>query len=102
MCVVNLFRISPSFNNSTLREVVGDISRKINCLLEIVNFNVDVCQFFFCSRSYFSPGGRFQGQQYVCAGELVALQTMPNVLDYLKIQKVNLAKVSRSSLRDVD
>ena len=102
MCAVNPSRISPTFYNSALREVVDDISRKINCLLEIVNFNVDVCQFFFCSRNYFSPGGRFQGQQYVCAGELVALQTMTNILNYLKIQKVDLAKVSRSSLRDVD
>ncbi|KAF9648674.1 fatty acid synthase [Thelephora ganbajun] len=75
MCAVNPSRISPSFNDSALREVVDDISRKTNCLLEIVNFNVE-------------------GQQYVCAGELVALQTMTNVLNYLKIQKVDLAKLS--------
>ena len=34
-----------------------------------------------------------QGQQYVCAGELVALQTMTNVLNYLKVQKIDFAKV---------
>lgn len=34
-----------------------------------------------------------QGQQYVCAGELIALQTMTNVLNYLKVQKVDFAKV---------
>ena len=34
-----------------------------------------------------------QGQQYVCAGELVALQTMTNVLNYLKVQKIDIAKV---------
>ena len=35
----------------------------------------------------------FQGQQYVCAGELVALQTLTNVLNYLKVEKVDVAKV---------
>jgi fatty acid synthase subunit alpha len=34
-----------------------------------------------------------QGQQYVCAGELVALQTLTNVLNYLKVQKIDIAKV---------
>lgn len=33
-----------------------------------------------------------QGQQYVCAGELVALQTMTNVLNYLKV-KIDIAQV---------
>ena len=35
-----------------------------------------------------------QGQQYVCAGELVALQTMTNVLNFLKLQKIDILKVS--------
>lgn len=35
----------------------------------------------------------FQGQQYVCAGELVALQTLTNLLNYLKVQKVDIQKV---------
>jgi hypothetical protein len=33
-----------------------------------------------------------QGQQYVCAGELVALQTMTNVLNYLKVSKDRFCK----------
>ena len=33
------------------------------------------------------------GIQYVCAGELVALQTLTNVLNYLKVQKIDIAKV---------
>ena len=37
-----------------------------------------------------------QGQQYVCAGELIALQTMTNVLNYLKVQKIDFAKVNTS------
>ena len=47
MCAVNPSRISPSFTDSALREVVDDISRKTNCLLEIVNFNVEVSSTFF-------------------------------------------------------
>ena len=58
MCAVNPSRISPSFNDSALREVVDDISRKTNCLLEIVNFNVEVCPIF--SLTYNFPlNGRF-------------------------------------------
>ena len=54
MCAVNPSRISLTFNDSALRQVVDDISRKINCLLEIVNFNVDVCQFFFFAQEIIS------------------------------------------------
>ena len=38
-----------------------------------------------------------QVQQYVCAGELIALQTMTNVLNYLKVKKIDFAKVNTSS-----
>ena len=68
--------------------MIDDISRKMNCLLEIVNFNVEVRHFpppFFSFVAVFSPDGRLKGQQYVCAGELVALETMTNVLNYLKL-----------------
>lgn len=34
-----------------------------------------------------------KGQQYVCAGELLALETLTNVLNYLKVEKVDIAKV---------
>ncbi|CAL1716945.1 unnamed protein product [Somion occarium] len=75
MCAVNPGRISKTFNDAALREVVDSISQRTGCLLEIVNFNVE-------------------GQQYVCAGELVALQTMTNVLNYLKIEKIDIAKLT--------
>jgi hypothetical protein len=42
-----------------------------------------------------------QGQQYVCAGELVALQTMTNVLNYLKVQDIDIAKVCIQNLTHV-
>jgi hypothetical protein len=43
-----------------------------------------------------------QGQQYVCAGELVALQALTNVLNYLKVQKVDVPKVSIAPLLTTD
>ncbi|KAG8968299.1 3-oxoacyl-[acyl-carrier-protein] synthase [Tulasnella sp. 419] len=75
MCAVNPSRISPTFNDAALREVVEVIARRCEVLLEIVNFNVE-------------------GQQYVCAGELIALQTLTNVLNYLKVQKIDIAKLT--------
>ncbi|RPD59601.1 fatty acid synthase [Lentinus tigrinus ALCF2SS1-6] len=75
MCAVNPSRISKTFNDAALREVVDSIATRTSTLLEIVNFNVE-------------------GQQYVCAGELVALQTLTNVLNYLKIEKIDIAKLT--------
>ncbi|KDQ57051.1 hypothetical protein JAAARDRAFT_35647 [Jaapia argillacea MUCL 33604] len=75
MCAVNPSRISKTFTDAALREVVDTIAQRTGCLLEIVNFNVE-------------------GQQYVCAGELVALQTVTNVLNYLKVQKIDIAKLT--------
>lgn len=43
MCAVNPGRVSKTFNDAALREVVDDIARRTGCLLEIVNFNVEVC-----------------------------------------------------------
>ncbi|EGN98830.1 hypothetical protein SERLA73DRAFT_168429 [Serpula lacrymans var. lacrymans S7.3] len=77
MCAVNPSRISKTFSDAALREVVDTIASRTGSLLEIVNYNVE-------------------GQQYVCAGELVALQTMTNVLNYLKIQKIDIAKLTES------
>ncbi|KAJ7067175.1 fatty acid synthase [Mycena amicta] len=77
MCAVNPSRISKTFTDAALREVVDTISTLTGSLLEIVNYNVE-------------------GQQYVCAGELVALQTMTNVLNYLKVQKIDIAKLTET------
>ena len=35
----------------------------------------------------------YKGQQYVFAGELVALQALTNVLNHFKIQKIDVMKV---------
>ncbi|KAF8199703.1 fatty acid synthase [Pholiota molesta] len=77
MCAVNPSRISPTFSDAALREVVDSIATVSGSLLEIVNYNVE-------------------GQQYVCAGELIALQTMTNVLNYLKVQKIDITKLTET------
>lgn len=42
MCAVNPSRILKTFNDAALREVVDTISHRTGCLIEIVNFNVEV------------------------------------------------------------
>ena len=42
MCAVNPSRVSKTFNDAALREVVDNITSRTSCLLEIVNFNVEV------------------------------------------------------------
>ncbi|KAG2114723.1 acyl transferase domain-containing protein [Suillus discolor] len=63
-----------SCSNYAMCAVIDTISTCMTMLLEIDNYNV-------------------KGQQYVCAGELLALQTMTNVLNYLKVLKINIHKV---------
>jgi fatty acid synthase subunit alpha len=43
MCAVNPSRIGKSFNDAALREVVDTVSHQTSLLLEIVNYNVEVC-----------------------------------------------------------
>ncbi|KAK0450204.1 fatty acid synthase [Armillaria borealis] len=81
MCAVNPSRISKTFNDTALREVVDSISNITGLLLQIVNYNVE-------------------GQQYVCAGELVTLQTMTNVLNYLKIKKIDVQQLAEKFSED--
>ncbi|KAJ7019830.1 fatty acid synthase [Mycena alexandri] len=64
-------------SNYAMCASVDSIATSTGTLLEIVNYNVE-------------------GQQYVCAGELVALQTMTNVLNYLKVQKIDIAKLTET------
>lgn len=49
MCAVNPSRISKTFNDAALREVVDSISHHTGCLIEIVNFNVEVRISVICS-----------------------------------------------------
>ncbi|KAI1209920.1 beta subunit of fatty acid synthase [Annulohypoxylon truncatum] len=71
MCAVNPSRISKTFSESALRYVVSNIAEETGWLLEIVNYNI-------------------ANMQYVCAGDLRALDTLTGVLNFLKSQKVDI------------
>ncbi|KAK9470420.1 acyl transferase domain-containing protein [Dipodascopsis tothii] len=74
MCAVNPSRISKTFNDAALRYIVDHISAQTQWLLEIVNYNVE-------------------NSQYVTAGDLRALDSLTNVLNFMKIQKIDLDKL---------
>ncbi|ODV94456.1 hypothetical protein PACTADRAFT_45167 [Pachysolen tannophilus NRRL Y-2460] len=74
MCAVNPSRISPTFNDAALRFVVEHIAKQTEWLLEIVNYNVE-------------------NTQYVTAGDLRALDTLTNVLNVFKLQKIDIVKL---------
>ncbi|KAI1659991.1 beta subunit of fatty acid synthase [Daldinia decipiens] len=71
MCAVNPSRISKTFSEGALRYVVSNIAEETGWLLEIVNYNI-------------------ANMQYVCAGDLRALDTLTGVLNFLKSQKVDI------------
>ncbi|KAK5998239.1 Fatty acid synthase subunit beta [Cladobotryum mycophilum] len=71
MCAVNPSRISKTFNEEALQFVVNSISEETGWLLEIVNYNI-------------------ANQQYVCAGDLRALDTLSGVTNILKVQGVDV------------
>ncbi|KAG0241381.1 3-oxoacyl-[acyl-carrier-protein] synthase [Mortierella sp. GBA43] len=77
MVAINPSRVSPTFNDSALRYVVDAIARQSNGLLEIVNENVE-------------------NWQYVAAGELSNLDALSTVLNYIKVQKIDLQKLMES------
>ncbi len=74
MCAVNPSRISSTFRDDALRFVVSHIAQQTGWLLEIVNYNI-------------------QDQQYVTAGDLRALDTLTNVLNLFKVQKIDIVKL---------
>lgn len=77
MCAVNPSRISKTFNEEALRFVVGNIAETTGWLLEIVNFNI-------------------ANMQYVCAGDLRALDTLTGVTNFLKVQKIDIEQMKAS------
>lgn len=83
MCAVNPTRVNPTFNDAALRFVVDEVAEKTGWLLEIVNYNVE-------------------NTQYVTAGDLRALDTLTNVLNVIKLNKIDIVKLQASmSLEDV-
>ncbi|KAK8199917.1 acyl transferase domain-containing protein [Phyllosticta capitalensis] len=83
MCAVNPSRISKTFNEQALQYVVENISEVTGWLLEIVNYNI-------------------ANMQYVCAGDLRALDCLTNVTNFLKSQKIDIQQLMQTlSLEDV-
>jgi fatty acid synthase subunit beta len=74
MCAVNPSRISKTFNEEALRFVVNNVAETTGWLLEIVNFNI-------------------ANMQYVCAGDLRALDTLTGVTNYLKAMKIDIEQM---------
>ena len=74
MVAVNPTRVSKSFDHTALIYVVERIAKETKWLLEIVNLNVE-------------------NQQYVVAGDLRALDTLTNVLNFIKLQKIDVNKL---------
>ncbi|KAL8812479.1 MAG: hypothetical protein Q9223_000999 [Gallowayella weberi] len=83
MCAVNPSRVSKTFNESALQYVVENIAEETGWLLEIVNYNV-------------------ANTQYVCAGDLRALDCLTNVTNYLKAQNIDIqALTEKLSMEDM-
>ncbi|KAK5661256.1 hypothetical protein OQA88_11150 [Cercophora sp. LCS_1] len=74
MCAVNPSRISKTFNEEALRFVVNSVAETTGWLLEIVNYNI-------------------ANMQYVCAGDLRALDTLTGVTNYLKAMKIDIEQM---------
>lgn len=83
MVAVNPQRVNDTFNDAALRFVVDEVGKKTGWLLEIVNFNVE-------------------NNQYVAAGDLRALDTLTNVLNFIKLNKIDIVKLqAKLSLEEV-
>ncbi|KAM3582650.1 fatty acid synthase alpha subunit Lsd1 [Umbelopsis sp. WA50703] len=83
MAAVNPARVAKSFNDTALRYVVDAIAVQSKDVLEIVNFNVE-------------------NWQYVAAGSIPNLDVLTNVLNYLKVSKIDLQKLMETMpLEDV-
>ncbi|KAL9619279.1 MAG: hypothetical protein Q9160_006131 [Pyrenula sp. 1 TL-2023] len=85
MVAVNPTRISKTFNEEALQYVIRNIAEETGWLVEIVNFNV-------------------ANLQYVCAGDLRALDCMTNVLNVLKQHNIDIKalmeKVSMDKVKE--
>lgn len=81
MCAVNPTRVSGNFNDAALRFVVDEVSSKTGWLLEIVNYNVE-------------------NTQYVTAGDLRALDTLTNVLNFIKVKKIDIVQLQEQMSLD--
>ncbi len=76
MCAVNPSRINKTFNEEPLRILVNIVAETTGWLLEIVNYNI-------------------ADMQYVCAGDLRALDTLTGVTNYLKAENIDIEQLRR-------
>lgn len=74
MCAVNPSRISKKFDESALQIIVNNIAETTGWLLEIVNYNI-------------------ANMQYVCAGDLRALDTLTGVTNYVKAMNIDIEQM---------
>lgn len=74
MVAVNPSKVSETFDEHTLKYVVGVIAKETEWLLEIVNYNIS-------------------NMQYVCAGELSALDCLASVVDSIKGENIDIRKL---------
>ena len=74
MVAVNPGRVAEGFDQDALQIVVDSIKQQSGDVVQIVNYNVT-------------------GQQYVVSGELTTLDCLSNVLNFVKIEKMNVTKL---------
>ena len=71
MCAINPSRISKSLTEKALSRIINLVSKQSGMLLEIVNFNIS-------------------NRQYVCTGDLRALDCLTEILRYIVAEKLSL------------
>lgn len=81
MIAVDPRRVNKTFSDEALRFVIEHIDHQTGWLLEIVNYNVE-------------------NQQYVAAGDLRALDTLTNTLNFVKIQKIDITRLLKSMTKE--
>ena len=81
MVAVNPSRVGEGFTQEALQFIVDKIKEISDEVLQIVNYNV-------------------VGQQYVASGELTTLDCLSNVLNFIKMEKLNVTKLLEKMSRD--
>ncbi|AMD19951.1 HCL200Cp [Eremothecium sinecaudum] len=74
MVAVNPSRIFSSDSQDAMLFIVDRVGKRTNWLIEIVNYNVE-------------------NQQYVAAGDLRSLDTLNNVLNFIKVKNIDIIKL---------
>ncbi|KAJ9435828.1 Fatty acid synthase subunit beta (FAS I), partial [Diplonema papillatum] len=81
MVAVNPTRVTEGFGHEALEIIVDTIRDHAKQTLQIVNYNVI-------------------GQQYVASGELTTLDCLANVLNYIKLEKINVNQLLKTMSKE--